>query len=449
MKGICELVAGVVGMPSRDYVEDVEINRFNDTGYFELHYDFLRGNDTRDGGDFDGCQRIATAILYLTDAFQGGENVFVANKSFEGGLKQVDLTRDDTVTVQPKIGRLVVLYNVHPMTERVDPESWHGSMPVKGGQKIAATFYVRDCSRRTNLRERDMMKKLMEAVPVSSVGVPEVSAELEDDFEDVDDDEEDEEDYKYLRKVYKSVKAEAESKDVNVTKALEDWGFEPDEIEEMEEDDKGENMDMQYEYEDDEAGEEGEKGGEDKDGGDADGKGEEDEDGEDEEGDFDEDEFEEDEDDSEFDDQGASGQDGVHMVYDDEDDANDIESMRMQMGDIPEDLFLQEDELDDEEDMDDEGNPFGDMDLNDLDVGQGMYDAFDEEEEDDGEDEDVGQCGADTETAFADSFDDDDEDEWDEDGDEAEFGDQWHTQDQTRKVIPPQRQVEDAADEEG
>ena len=91
------------------------------------------------------CQRAATVLVYLTDVRKGGETVFMTSDSHtqpKNGPKNVTLT-----SIHPKRGRVVLWYNVNPADNEVDERSLHAGLPVKKGKKIAATVFIRNCSR--------------------------------------------------------------------------------------------------------------------------------------------------------------------------------------------------------------------------------------------------------------------------------------------------------------
>ena len=167
---LTDFLVRLIGLPNRHYSEVIEINRYNETGFFAIHYDFLSDAALLDKSPFHGCQRVATAVLQLTDV-EGGETVFIRDRNFKGGFDAIDLKSDDVLVVPSKRGRLLAWFNLHPDTEEIDYSTWHGSMPVAKGQKIAATFYLRNCSQADNSRRRAQFEDFLKEAPAPSTGV--------------------------------------------------------------------------------------------------------------------------------------------------------------------------------------------------------------------------------------------------------------------------------------
>lgn len=97
-----------------------------------------------------------------------------------------------TEWVEPRVGRAIVLFSVHPLSEQVDPQAWHLVTPVTHGQRITATVAIRSCSRRDIIMKREMLRRLNQHPPTSEF-VPKVHP-AEQDSDDYDDDEESDED---------------------------------------------------------------------------------------------------------------------------------------------------------------------------------------------------------------------------------------------------------------
>lgn len=184
-------VAILAGFPSREYVEQIEVNRYEKGQRFSIHYDFLSEKGVNDDSHFSGCQRVATALLYLTTVPKGGETVFARDPTFKGGFDDIRAEHPDHAKIKPVTGRMVLWYNVHPFTEMEDKRTWHGGAPVEDGVKMAATFYIRNCSIVENRARVEMMRKLRDWKPNISVAV-EKGADRKNSDEDGEDDDDDE-----------------------------------------------------------------------------------------------------------------------------------------------------------------------------------------------------------------------------------------------------------------
>lgn len=74
-----------------------------------------------------GNQRIATAIIYLNDEYEGGETLFLTN----------------AVKIRPRAGDMILFSNVTP-TGAADPNMRHAGLPILRGTKWIATRWIRE-----------------------------------------------------------------------------------------------------------------------------------------------------------------------------------------------------------------------------------------------------------------------------------------------------------------
>lgn len=120
-------VAQVIGCPLT-HIEPLQVLRYNEGGEYRPHFDWfdnaLPGADraTQIGG-----QRIATLIMYLASADDGGATIFPAI-----GLE---------LNIRP--GQGVYFENRNTKGE-MDRLTLHGGSPVKTGEKWIATAWVRE-----------------------------------------------------------------------------------------------------------------------------------------------------------------------------------------------------------------------------------------------------------------------------------------------------------------
>lgn len=129
------------------HAEHIGVNRYKPSQYFNPHHDFIQEHQL-EGGEFPGCQRSSTALIYLSDVEEGGETMFTRASDMDGRF-QYDANNPHHLRVKPKRGRVLVWYNMHPFTEKVDPRTLHGGSPVVSGIKMAATIFIRNCTRPT------------------------------------------------------------------------------------------------------------------------------------------------------------------------------------------------------------------------------------------------------------------------------------------------------------
>lgn len=97
--------------------EPLQILRYRQGGEYQWHLDALPGADN---------QRIMTALVYLTNGYEGGQTQFADGFSFKG-----------------RAGDALVFRNVVP-DGRPDVRSRHAGLPVRSGEKIIASRWIRE-----------------------------------------------------------------------------------------------------------------------------------------------------------------------------------------------------------------------------------------------------------------------------------------------------------------
>ena len=102
--------------------EDVQVARYLPGGYYKHHFD---GDDCTDSCPKN--QRIATMLVYLKEPIEGGETDFPE-------LKKI---------VKPRKGSAVFFWVACPKTRKLFKQTLHSGTPVKHGEKMIATQWVR------------------------------------------------------------------------------------------------------------------------------------------------------------------------------------------------------------------------------------------------------------------------------------------------------------------
>lgn len=103
-------------------IEQIQILRYEPGEYYKPHYDFFNFPPKWVSTDND---RVATAITYLNDEFEGGYTNFP----------------DLNIEVKPKKGSTLVFeYNADTDTNK---KTLHGGLPVVSGAKYIATSWIR------------------------------------------------------------------------------------------------------------------------------------------------------------------------------------------------------------------------------------------------------------------------------------------------------------------
>jgi prolyl 4-hydroxylase len=109
---------------------------------FRPHYDYFVDESNLKHYRFDGCQRAATLLIYLSDNTSGGETLFMR----DGRSADYNPYNPSHVKVTPKRGRILAWFNCHPLTEAVDGATLHAGVPIEEGVKLAATLFIRNCT---------------------------------------------------------------------------------------------------------------------------------------------------------------------------------------------------------------------------------------------------------------------------------------------------------------
>lgn len=128
-RSVCRRIAHTVNM-SLDRAEKMQVIYYPQGGEYKPHYD---GWD-HDNSDKQrrvmkrGGQRLTTALVYLNDVEEGGGTIFPRKN----------------VTVEAKMGNMVVFSNCEENTNKKDDQSLHGGMPVIKGEKWAFNLWFRE-----------------------------------------------------------------------------------------------------------------------------------------------------------------------------------------------------------------------------------------------------------------------------------------------------------------
>ncbi|AGE56298.1 prolyl 4-hydroxylase [Paramecium bursaria Chlorella virus NE-JV-1] len=103
--------------------EDLQIAKYGKNGYYKHHFD---GDECEDSCPLN--QRLCTMIVYLKEPKSGGG--------------ETDFPKLG-ISIQPKKGDAVFFWVANPTTRQLYEETLHAGMPVKAGEKIIATQWIR------------------------------------------------------------------------------------------------------------------------------------------------------------------------------------------------------------------------------------------------------------------------------------------------------------------
>lgn len=65
------------------HAEHLGVNRYRANQYFNPLHDYLK-EEQLNYGEFSGCQRASTILIYLTDVEEGGETMFARKRNMDG-----------------------------------------------------------------------------------------------------------------------------------------------------------------------------------------------------------------------------------------------------------------------------------------------------------------------------------------------------------------------------
>jgi len=134
-QGLAERISELVNIPlSR--AESFQVLHYADKQEYQPHLDTFDPS-VKEYSHYleNGGQRILTAIGYLNDVIEGGETTFPNIKK----------------KVQPKKGKIVVFDLCYKGTDKPNPDSFHGALPVLKGEKWAFNLWF---------REKEVVKKI-------------------------------------------------------------------------------------------------------------------------------------------------------------------------------------------------------------------------------------------------------------------------------------------------
>lgn len=117
--------------------EMLQILRYEPGQYYKAHPDFFQDNVNLQRGG----QRVATVLMYLEAAEEGGETHF----PLAGGPKASCMCGGKEVKglcVRPRKGDAVLFWS-STLTGEVDQDSMHESCPVLKGEKWSCTKWIR------------------------------------------------------------------------------------------------------------------------------------------------------------------------------------------------------------------------------------------------------------------------------------------------------------------
>ena len=127
--GVADRISRMVRMPLVN-AEPFQIVHYGEGQQYEYHHDSFDKNDEDYNEDYvkTGGQRVLTALGYLRNVPKGGETGFCHYG----------------VNVQPRMGTIVVWYNVNPKTMERDDWAQHAGLPVWEGEKYAFNLWFRE-----------------------------------------------------------------------------------------------------------------------------------------------------------------------------------------------------------------------------------------------------------------------------------------------------------------
>jgi prolyl 4-hydroxylase len=126
---MCSRIAQFVGT-ELSHAEKVQLLHYKNGEKYDPHFDAFDQSSEQWNHYNRGGQRIYTALGYLSDVVEngGGETAFPVLG----------------YSIRPRAKRLLVFSNVGNDTTKPHPDSLHGGMPVKKGEKKCFTLWFRE-----------------------------------------------------------------------------------------------------------------------------------------------------------------------------------------------------------------------------------------------------------------------------------------------------------------
>ena len=125
IKTIGDRIAKIVGLPLEN-AEPMQVVHYAVGEEYRHHFDaFDLGTEKGQREGKRGGQRILTALVYLNKVEDGGGTDF----------KELELT------VEPKLGKMIVFHNTNENIETPHPNSLHAGLPILKGEKWAFNIW--------------------------------------------------------------------------------------------------------------------------------------------------------------------------------------------------------------------------------------------------------------------------------------------------------------------
>ncbi|CAI8608972.1 unnamed protein product [Vicia faba] len=123
-----------------EHGEELQILHYEVGQEYVPHHDYF----TDEYNLWNGGNRIATMLMYLSDAEEGGETVFPnakANFSSVPWWNELSDCGKKGLSIKPKMGGAILFWSMKPDSS-LDPSSLHGSCPVIKSDKWSATKWL-------------------------------------------------------------------------------------------------------------------------------------------------------------------------------------------------------------------------------------------------------------------------------------------------------------------
>jgi len=148
VRGIEEKIAKFAMIPVENG-EDIQVLSYKNGQRYDAHHD-IGDLKTASGKALaaEGGQRVATALMYLSDVDDGGETVFPLTEWPQGDKRAYQKWSECGsmgVAVKPHKGDVLLFYSVD-MLGNIDEYSMHAACPVTKGHKWTATKWIHQTS---------------------------------------------------------------------------------------------------------------------------------------------------------------------------------------------------------------------------------------------------------------------------------------------------------------